>query len=113
MDDKSVDDNLFVVTTQSDWYANVVEYLTTQQLLRKWPKEERRKVEVNSIHFAQIGHRLFRKGTDRLLKRSMSYVELFVMIVHVGGIFLANLPAKRFLEHDIYGLHCSKTYIII
>ena len=35
------------------------------------------------------------------------------MIVHVEGIFLANLPAKRFLERDNSSLLCSKTHMIM
>ena len=35
------------------------------------------------------------------------------MIGHVGGIFLAKLPAKRFLELDIFSLHCSRTHMIM
>lgn len=35
VDDRLIDDNLFVVTTQPDWYTDIVEFLTTQQLLGK------------------------------------------------------------------------------
>ena len=30
VDDRLIDDNLFVVTAQPEWYANIVEFLTTQ-----------------------------------------------------------------------------------
>ena len=32
MDDRLVDDNLFVITAKLDWYAGIVEFLTTQKL---------------------------------------------------------------------------------
>ena len=35
------------------------------------------------------------------------------MIVRAEGISLANLPAKRFLERDIFGLPCSKTHMTV
>ena len=35
------------------------------------------------------------------------------MIVHVEDIFLANLPAKRFLERDIFGLPCLMTHMVM
>ena len=59
IDDRLIDDNLFVVTTSLDWYASIVEFLTTQQFPDNWTKEERRKVRIHSRHFAVIGHRLF------------------------------------------------------
>jgi hypothetical protein len=34
------------------------------------------------------------------------------MIVHVEHIFMANLPTKSFLEHDIFGLPCLKIHMI-
>ena len=33
------------------------------------------------------------------------------MIVHVGYIFLANKPAKKFLEWDICSLPCSRIHM--
>ncbi len=50
IDDRFIDDNLFLVTSSLDWYAGVVEFLTTQRLSAEWTKEERRKVRVNSRH---------------------------------------------------------------
>jgi hypothetical protein len=32
MDDRLVDDNLFVVTVQPEWYIGIVKFLTTQKL---------------------------------------------------------------------------------
>ena len=66
VDDRLIDDNLFVVTAQPEWYACIVEFLTTQQLLGEWTKEDRRKVRVHRRHFAVIGHKLFRRGADGL-----------------------------------------------
>ena len=32
------------------------------------------------------------------------------MIVFVEGIFLVNLPARKYLKHVIFGLHCFKIH---
>ena len=40
VDDRLDDDDLFVVTAQPEWYAGIVEFLTTQQLLGEWTKED-------------------------------------------------------------------------
>ena len=54
IDDSLRDDNLFLVTAKADWYANIVEFLKTQQLTGDWTKEARKKVTVNSRHYAMI-----------------------------------------------------------
>ena len=39
IDDKFIVDNLFLVTSSLDWYAGIVEFLTTQRLPSEWTKE--------------------------------------------------------------------------
>ena len=75
IDDNLQDDNLFLVTAKADWYAGIVEFLTTQQLTGELTREERRKIRVNSRHYTVIGHRLFRRGMDGILRRCVSEVE--------------------------------------
>ena len=38
IDDKLVDDNIFVVTAKPEWYAGIIEFLTTQKLPKDWPR---------------------------------------------------------------------------
>ena len=54
--------DLSVVIVPRDWYAGIVEFLTIQQLPDNWTREERRKVRVNSRHFAVVDNRLFKRG---------------------------------------------------
>lgn len=54
VDNRLIDDNLFVVTTQPEWFAGIVEFLTTQRLSGEWTKEDRINVRVNSRHFAVV-----------------------------------------------------------
>ena len=67
IDDRLVDDNLFVVTVKHEWYAGIVKFLTTQKLPEGWSREEKRKVRVNSRHFLVMENRLFRRGADGIL----------------------------------------------
>ena len=53
-----------------------MEFLTIQKLPEVWTKEKWRKVTDNNRHFAVVGHRLFRKEADGLLRRCMSKVEV-------------------------------------
>ena len=103
VDDRLVDDNLFVVTAKPDWYAGIVEFLTTQKLPEDWTKEERRKVRVNSRHFVVVGHRLFRRGADGLLRRYVSRLR-FLSILEAchdsacGGHFSGQLTGQKILR---------------
>ena len=76
IDDRFIEDNLFLVTSSPNWYAGIVEFLTTQRFPAEWTKKERRKVRVNSRHFAVIGNRLFRRGADNILRRCVSEAEV-------------------------------------
>jgi hypothetical protein len=44
MDDRLVDDNLFVVTVQPEWYIGIVKFLTTQKLSGEWTRENKKKL---------------------------------------------------------------------
>jgi transposase InsO family protein len=103
VDDRLMDDDLFVVTSRPDWYAGIVEFLTTQTLPEEWSKEERRKVRVNSRHFMVLGHRLFRRRTDGLLRRCVSATEVpsILLACHdsaCGGHFSGQLTGQKILR---------------
>ena len=98
-----IDDNLFLVTSSLDWYAGIVEFLTTQRLLVEWTKDERKKVRVNSRHFAVIGNRLFRRGADGIIKRCMSEAKVLDILTSChdsacGGNFLGELTGQKILR---------------
>lgn len=76
INDRLGDDNLCVVTAQPEWYAGIVEFLTTQQLPVEWSREKRHKVRVYSQHFVVVGNKLFRRGADGLLRRCMGAAEV-------------------------------------
>jgi hypothetical protein len=103
VNDMLMNDNLFVVTAQPEWYARIVEFLTTQQLSGEWTKEDRRKVRVNSRHFAVVGHRLFKRGADGLLRRCVSEVEVPSILAAChdsacGGHFSGQLTGQKILR---------------
>ena len=76
IDDSLIDDKLFVISATPDWYAGIVEFLTTQQLPPEWTKDERRKVRVNSRHFAVVDNRLFMREADTTLRKYVSQIEV-------------------------------------
>ena len=103
LDDKFIDENLFLVTSSTDWYASIVEFLTTRRLPAEWTKDERRKVGVNSRHFAVICNRLFRKGADGILRRCVSEAEVPDILTSChdsacGGHFSRQLTGQKILR---------------
>ena len=68
-------------------------------------KEERSKVRVNSKHFAVLGNRLSRRGTDRLLRRCVSEVEVSSILEAChgsayGGHFSGQLIGQKILRAE-------------
>ena len=76
VDDRFADENLFVVTTQPEWYAEIAEFLITQRLPTEWSRERRRKVRVHSRHYTIVRHHLFRCEVDGLLRRCVAATKV-------------------------------------
>lgn len=114
-----VDDNFFMVTAKPEWYAGIVEVLTTQKLPVYWTKEGRRNVRVNSRHFAVVGHRLFRRRTDGLLRRCVSEIKISIILkachdTACGGHFSGQLTSQKILRAEYFGptlLKNSNNYV--
>ena len=103
IDDKFIDDSLFLVTSNHDWYAGIVEFLTTQRLPVEWTKEEGRKVRVNSRHFVVICNRLFRIGGNGILRRCVSEAEVPDILTSCHdstceGHFLGQLTSQKIMR---------------
>ena len=73
-----------------------MEFLTTQKLPEDWTKEERRKIRINNRHFAVVGHMLFRRGANGLLRRCVSEVEVYEpkMVAHNCFMFRIYLELQ-------------------
>ena len=96
-----------MVTAKPDRYADIVEFLTIQKLPDNWTKKERRRVRVNSRHFAVVGHRLFRRGADGLLRRCVSKVKVpsILEACHYsacGGHFSGQLTSQKTLRAEYF-----------
>jgi hypothetical protein len=103
IDDDLTDENLFIVTAYPEWYAGIVEFLTTQQLSSEWSKEEKRKIRVNSQNFAVVGFRLFRRGADGVFRRCVAATEIPTILEACydsacGGHFFGQLTGQKILR---------------
>ena len=97
---------------------SIVEFLTTLKLPEDGTKEERRKIRVNSKHFAVLENRLFRRGADTLLRRCMSKGEVptILGVCHdsaCGGHFSSQLTGQKILRAGISSQPYSKTHMIV
>lgn len=95
--------DLFVVTAKSDWYADIVKFLTTQKLPENWTKDKRRTIKINSIHFTMVEHRLLRRGADGLLRKYVSEIEVssILEVCHknaCGGYFSSLLTDQKIIR---------------
>ena len=111
VDNRLVDDGLFLVTSTPEWYVGIVEFLTTHKLPGDWTKEERRKVRINSRQFVVVGHKLFRRGADGLLRRCVSKTEVEDILIAChdsacGGHFSGQQPGqKKSFRRATFGPH--------
>lgn len=100
IDDMLMDENIFVVTVQPEWYSRIIKFFTTQQLLASLTKVERRKIRVNIRHFAVIENRLFRRGADGILCRCVTAIEVLLILAFChdnvcGGHFFGQLTGQN------------------
>jgi hypothetical protein len=76
MDDEFTDDQLFAIRKAPSWYTYIVEFLGTQEYPPQMNKNKRRKLRINSIRFAIISGRLYRREIDGILRRCVDYSEV-------------------------------------
>lgn len=103
IEDGLIDEELFTITSRPKWYAHIAQFLATQQLPEELSHHERRKVRVNSRHFAIVGNRLYRRGVDGLLRRCIEEQEVTKILEAChdsacGGHFAGRLTAQKALR---------------
>jgi len=67
LEDDLPDASLFAIDVVPTWYNHIAEFLSTQQMPLVLSKNERRKIRVNSRHFALISGRLYRRSANGIL----------------------------------------------
>ena len=102
MDDKFPNGRLFAVRKVPLWYSYIVEFLSTQAFPANLDRNERRKIQVNSINFAIIANKLYQRGIDGILRRCMDYTEVpdILKACHdsaCGGHLLGRLTRQKIL----------------
>lgn len=103
IEDDLPDANLFSITVTPTWDTSIFEFLSTQKFPEHLDANGRRKVRVNSRHFAIIANRLYRRGIDGVLRRCVSEPETSKILVAChdgtcGGHFSGRLTAQKILR---------------
>jgi RNase H-like domain found in reverse transcriptase/Integrase core domain/Integrase zinc binding domain len=103
IDDELPDANLFSITVVPTWDTYISEFLSTQKLPEHLDANERRKIRVNSRHYAIIANRLYRRGIDGVLRRCVSEPEATKILEAChdgtcGGHFSGRLSALKILR---------------
>jgi hypothetical protein len=107
IDDEFPDDRLFAVSKVPTWYQHIAEFLSTQEFSPEVDKNERRKIRINSTHFAIVAGQLYRKGVDGILRRCVDYAEVpsILEACHdsaCGGHFSGRLTAQKILRTGFF-----------
>ena len=67
VEDKFLDEYLFVVTTQTPWFANIANYVVTGKLASHlFPKEKRKNIQT-SASYSWITNELYKAGPDLMI----------------------------------------------
>eukprot|EP00253_Pinus_taeda_P034739 PITA_34739 len=69
VEDKFLDEYLFVVTTQTPWFADVANYLVTWKLPSHLFAREKRRIIQESARYSWITNELYKTGPDLMIRR--------------------------------------------
>ena len=69
------DEQLFLLSVQTPWYANIVNYLACGVVPPELSYQHRRKLRTDSIFYILDDPLLFRRGADMIIRRCVSETE--------------------------------------
>jgi len=76
VEDKFLDEYLFVVSTKSPWYVDIANYLATQKIPFHLSPREKRRIVHNSTSYSWINEELYKTGPDLIIKRCVREDEI-------------------------------------
>lgn len=107
VDDQLPDEHLFAISVLSPWFANITNYLVSEQFPPNLPSKEKSKIVRKSAPFTWIGGNLSKLGLDQILRRHVREDEFFDTLVTChdgpcGGHFAAKRIAFKVLQMGYY-----------
>jgi hypothetical protein len=69
VEDSFPDDNLFSLSVNTPWFADMENYLATRKLPSHLSPHEKQKIITQSVNYSWVGHDIFRTGPDLIIRR--------------------------------------------
>ena len=107
VDDTFPDEHLFVVSIQTPWFTNIVNYLATGKLPNHFSPHEKHHIIVHISNYSWVDNDLFRTGLDIIIRRCVREYGM-VDILHgchdgpCGGNFSDKRMTYKLLHSGYY-----------
>eukprot|EP00253_Pinus_taeda_P023161 PITA_23161 len=107
VEDQFLDENLFVVTVKTLWYADVVNYLAVGKLPKHLTPSERKQIAQCNSRFSRIRGYLFHTRVNMHIRRCVREDEIFDILKSChdgpyGGYFANQKTSHTFLQMGYY-----------
>ena len=76
IDDTFIDEHLFVVSVQTPWFADIVNYLATRKVPHHLAPYEKCYIIVQGSNYSWVDNDLFRTSPDLILRRCVQEDEM-------------------------------------
>nr|XP_027076975.1 uncharacterized protein LOC113700718 [Coffea arabica] len=101
------EEHLFSLNSQLPWYADLVNYLVTDNFPAGWPKSKRDKLKSDAKYFIWDDPYLWKRCADQVMTRCVSEMEFqsilaFCHTFACGGHFGPRRTAHKVLESEFY-----------
>ena len=101
------DEDLFVVSVQTPWFADTANYLETGKIPNHLSPHEKRRIIVQSSNYSWVDNALFHSGPDIIIRRCVREDEM-TDILHAchdgpcGGHFYDKRTSYKVLHSGYY-----------
>eukprot|EP00253_Pinus_taeda_P020719 PITA_20719 len=107
MDDQMPNEHLFSILVLLPWFANITNYLVSEQFPPQISSKEKRKIMRKSAPFTWIEGNLFKLGPDQILRCCVRDKEVFYILATChdgpcGGHFAAKRTAFKIIQAGYY-----------
>ena len=101
------DEQLFKVSFQIPWYADIVNYLACGVVPQEFSYQQKRKLRTDSIYYIRDDPLLFKRGADMIIRRCVPKSEQCQILneCHAspyGGHFSGERTAHKILQSGFY-----------
>lgn len=78
---------LFVVCIADDYFADIIQFLSTGTTLEGYTTQKKKELVVRAIDFSVIARHLYKMGSDEILRRYVpEYEQQSILAEAYGGV---------------------------